>query len=147
RSHRGDGDGVPVTRRRDRWRICAGMALCLVGSSVSSLAAAQTQAQAEAVPWSLHLSAGVGAGTRDFDLPQDGVIDQTRSGAFPAAELEFELDHLVSDRVMLGLLIRYQSSIGLRLVEHLTDGSEHARDTRSHRLELALAPTFRFDAN
>ena len=148
-------------RQHDRWHVCAGVALCLV---LPALATAQPEPVAEAVAeaeepvavealpapefvaWSLRLSAGLGVGTRDFDLPRDGVIYQTRGGVFPAAELGFELDHLVSDDIIIGLHIRYQSSVGLRLVEHLTDGSTHTRDTRSLRLSLALTPKFRLDA-
>jgi hypothetical protein len=97
-------------------------------------------------PWSLRLSADLGAGGRDIDLPTDGVVNRIEGGLFPAAGAGFELDHAASPAVSLGLLARYQSSVGLGIVEHHTDGSRHAQDARSHRLELAFAPTFYFDA-
>ena len=96
--------------------------------------------------WSLRLSAGVGVGSRALDLPMDGRIYQIRSGLTPAVDLGFELDHAVSQDVSVGLLIRYQSSVGLRIVEHLTDGTEHPRATRSQQLQLAIAPIWRLDS-
>jgi hypothetical protein len=126
-----------------------------LGVAWSTRASAQTEpiavaAKSEAATepsWSLRLSGGFGFGTRDFDLPRDGVIYESRTGIFPAADLGFELDHAASDHVGVGLHLRFQSSVGLSIVEQHTDGSERAQDLRSQRLELAIAPTFRFDTN
>jgi hypothetical protein len=131
-----------------RWAVCIAVAL---GMALPLRAAAQDGAAdppvaAVRAPWSLKLSAGAGIGSRSLDLPMDGRIYQTRSGFFPAVELGFELDHNVSDAVSVGLLIRYQSSVGLRLIEHLTDGTEHPRATRSEQLQLAITPTWRLDS-
>lgn len=144
-----------MTSARWRWASSLAAALCAV---LCTRAAAQVEpssdeppqeqapSAASRAPWSLELSAGLGAGSRELDLPRDGVVYQVRSGLFPAVELGFALSHDLSQDLTLGLLARYQSSLGLRLVEQLTDGSEHSRATRSHRLELGVAPTLRLDA-
>jgi hypothetical protein len=126
-----------------------------VGVAVVLALASPTRAAAQrasdpgvqANPWSLRLSAELGAGGRNIDLPRDGVVYQIRPGLFPAVGLGFELDHAASGAVTVGLLVRYQSSIGHGIVERHTDGSGLAMDVRSHRLELALAPTFDLDAS
>lgn len=96
-------------------------------------------------PWSLTLSAEAGAGSSDIDVPMDGIVYRIRPGFFPIAGVGFELDHAFSRAIDLGLLVRYQSSVGAGIVEQRTDGSERPIDFRSHRLELALAPTFELD--
>jgi hypothetical protein len=103
------------------------------------------RAAADAVSWSLDMSAGAGIGMRALDLPSDGVVYQTRTGVFPAADLAFELDHAPSNTFRIGLHARYQTSIGLHITEQHTDGSEHEQTARSNRVEVAIAPTLRFD--
>ena len=102
-------------------------------------------AAAEDVSWSVALAAGAGIGMRDLDLPQDGVVYQTQTGVFPAADLAFELDHAASTQFRIGLHARYQTSLGLSIIEQYTDGSEHEQTARSNRVELAIAPALRFD--
>jgi hypothetical protein len=97
--------------------------------------------------WSLRLSAELGAGSRDIDLPMDGFVHRIRPGFFPTAGLGFELDHAASDAMTLGLIVRYQSSIAHGIVEQHTDGSVHPLDVRAHRLELGFAPRIRLDAS
>jgi hypothetical protein len=134
------------------WRARSVVAL-LVALVTALPARAGAQATGEAVdsgvatnPWSLRLSADLGAGTRDIDVPMDGIVYRIRPGHFAAVGLGFELDHAVSQAVTLGLLVRYQSSIGHGIVERHTDGSVHPLDARAHRLELGFAPTFAFDS-
>jgi hypothetical protein len=115
--------------------------------SIRAAAQSASEPDAQANPWSLRLSAELGAGARNIDLPIDGVVYQIRPGLFPAVGLGFELDHAASSAVTVGLLLRYQSSIGHGIVERHTDGSGHRMDVRSHRLELAVAPTFALDAS
>jgi hypothetical protein len=95
--------------------------------------------------WSLRLGGELGVGSRDLDLPVDGIVQQTRTGLFPALGVSFALDHAASDDATLGLLVRYQTSIAHEIVERHTDGSEHPTDVRAHRLELGLVPSVRFD--
>jgi hypothetical protein len=97
--------------------------------------------------WSLQLSAEAGAGMRALDVPRDGVIYQIRTGVYPALGMTFQLEHHSSERFSLGLVARYQSSIGLVLREQLTGGTEHARKTRSHHAEVAIAPTWVWGAS
>jgi hypothetical protein len=96
-------------------------------------------------PWSLRLSAELGAGRRDIDIPREGVVQQIRTDLFPVAGLGFALDHAASDAITVGLLVRYQTSVGLGISEQHTDGSVRPLDVRAHRLELAVAPTLRLD--
>lgn len=129
-------------------RSAAGLAVMLA-VALPTRASAQSASEpvVQASPWSLRLSAEIGAGGRDIDLPMDGVVYQIRPGLFPAVGLGFELDHAASGAVSVGLLLRYQSSIGHGIVEQHTGGIGHPMDVRSHRLELALAPTFDLDAS
>ena len=97
--------------------------------------------------WSLQLSAEAGAGMRAVDIPRDGVTYQIRTGMYPALGVMFALQHHRSERFSLGLLAHYQSSIGLVLREQLTGGTEHARKTRSHHAEVAIAPSWHWGAD
>jgi hypothetical protein len=96
--------------------------------------------------WRLRLAAGAGFGMRDLDLPRDGSVYETRTGVFPAIDVGFALDHAFSADLSLGLRARYQTSVGLRITEHHTGGSERTQHLRSHRVEAALASSVRFDA-
>jgi hypothetical protein len=136
-----------MTRRARRWAGWVALAMALpAGVHAQATPEAATSQAAAADAWSLRLSAELGMGSRDFDLPADGVVYRTQTGTFPAGGLGFELDHAASEQLGLGLLIRYQSSIAHGIVEQHTDGSEHPLDIRSLRLELAFAPQLRLDA-
>ena len=100
-------------------------------------------ADEETASWTMQLSAELGIGMRDMVIPRDGLSFQVNTGVFAAVGLGFHLDHRVSTRLSIGLAARYQSSVGLVAVEKLTDGTEHARKTRAHQLEVGLVPTLR----
>jgi hypothetical protein len=137
-----------MTRRLRVAAASLGLALGITHAlalPTSAAAQADDGDQPPSIPWSLKLSAELGAGSSDIDLPVDGIVQRIRPGLFAAGGLAFELEHRASDSVRLGLLVHYQSSIAHGIVERHTDGSEHALDVRSHRLELAFAPTIRFD--
>jgi hypothetical protein len=72
-------------------------------------------------------------------------VQQTETGLFPVAGVGVELEHRASDHALLAALGRYQSSMGLGVIELHTDGSEHPVDVRAHRLEAGFAPTFLLD--
>lgn len=127
--------------------LAVACAMALPARTNAQAASAQGVQSAPASAWSLRLSAELGAGHRDVDLPEDGVVNHIHPGLFPAAGLGFELDHAASRAITVGLLVRYQSSVGHGILELHTDGSQHPQDFRSHRLELALAPTFALDAS
>lgn len=95
--------------------------------------------------WTLQLAAGAGVGARELELPADGVVYVTRTGLFPAIDLAFELDHHASRAFRVGLHARYQTSLGLRIAERHSGGSERVQRLRSHRLELALVPALKLD--
>ena len=119
----------------------------LLMAAWSAHASAQPDEAAPAAPtWQLRLFAGAGIGMRALDLPRDGVVSQTRTGVFPALDLEFALNYRPSEAFGLGLRARYQTSLGLQIVERHSDGSGHQQALRSHRLELALTPSYRLDA-
>ena len=131
-----------------------------VACALAALVAAPAYAQEDAVteeepgdaeaapehPLSLHLSAGLGIGTRAVDVPLDGALHQTRTGAFPAFVVGFDLQYAASSAFGIGLVTRYQSSVlGHPMVEQHTDGTDRPMDVRAHRFELSLAPTLFFD--
>jgi opacity protein-like surface antigen len=124
------------------------LTLCIALSALAAGVQAQDASQdvAQATPtersaWLLQLSAEAGIGTRDVDIPRDGVLYQVHTGVYPALGVGFELDYRSSQRFSLGLVARYLSSIGLVLDEQLTGGTVHSRKTRSHRFEVAIAPS------
>jgi len=94
--------------------------------------------------WTMALLGEAGIGMRDVELPRDGLLSRVNTGIFPALGLGVALDFHASKRASLGLVARYQTSIGLVLTEQLTDGTQHERKTRSHHFEVGLAPTLRF---
>lgn len=139
--------------RRDlRWSLCLGVALALgpasafAQSDVPAADGGATSASTQRPAWQLRLAAGGGFGTRDLDLPRDGVVNLTRTSVFPAFDLGFALEHSISPRVGLGLRGRYRTSVGLQITEQHAGGSERTQHLRSQRLEIALAPSVRFDA-
>ena len=119
----------------------------IVVAAASFMVCARAQAEAPAQEgaatersWTMQLSAEAGVGLRNIDLPRDGVVYQVRTGAYPALGTGFRLDYHGSPSFRLGLVARYQSSIGLSLQEQLTDGTQHARKTRSHHVDVAIGP-------
>jgi len=119
--------------------------LAIAAPAATAAQGAGDEAAPTTNPWSLRLSAELGAGRRDIDIPREGVVQQIRTDLFPLAGLGFALDHAASEAITLGLLVRYQTSVGLGISEQHTDGSVRPLDVRSHRLELAVAPTLRLD--
>lgn len=106
-------------------------------------ASQDTDAEEEADSWTMQLSGEAGFGMRELTLPRDGLLFNVDTGVFPALGVGFQLDYHASRSVSVGLVARYQSSIGLVLSEQLSDGTQHDRKTRSHRVEVGLAPTLR----
>jgi hypothetical protein len=110
-------------------------------------------AQADAAPnqpaleptWLFRIAAEGGIGTRSFELPMDGVVYRTDTGLFPVAGVGLEVEHAASAKIAIGVLARYQSSVGLGIVELHTDGSRVPIEVRAHRFEAGVTPTFRFD--
>lgn len=112
--------------------------LSVAVSALSQLALAQ---DADPLPWSVQLAAEVGVGMRDIRLPRDNVIYEISTGVYPALGVGFGLSHHSSERFSVGLMARYQSSLGLVLDEQLTGGTPHRRNTRSHLFEVGVAPS------
>lgn len=111
---------------------------------------ASTRAQATSegpTPAELSVTLAIesGAGTRSFELPMDGVVYQTDAGVFPVAGVALAIDHAPSKRASVGVLARYQTSVGLDIVELHTDGSRVPIEVRAHRFEGGVTPTIRFD--
>ena len=123
-------------------RASALLALAL-GTTLSVRASAEAAPEAQVEPevvskWSLRVAAEGGIGTRSFELPMDGVVYRTDTGVFSVAGAALEIEHAVSSSVGIGVLARYQSSIGLEITELHTDGSEVPLEVRAHRFEPAL---------
>jgi hypothetical protein len=120
-----------------------------VGITVPGFASAQespAKSEHETTPeWSARLSGESGVGMRRFELPMDGVVYHTDAGVFPVAGVALEIEHAASASVSIGLLGRYQTSVGLDIIELHTDGSRVPIEVRAHRFEGGLTPTFHFD--
>jgi hypothetical protein len=132
-----------VVRLASTWLALA------IGITAPGLASAQqspAESEHETTPeWSARLSGEGGVGTRRFELPMDGVVYHTDAGVFPVAGVALELAHVASRTVSIGVLGRYQTSVGLDIVELHTDGSKVPIEVRAHRFEGGLTPTFHFD--
>jgi hypothetical protein len=145
-----------ITWQALRWTLWLGAAVASAGAapafaqtdvSDAPAAASDSEPPRSKLPnWQLRLAAGGGFGTRDLDLPRDGAVYQTRTGVFPAVDVGFTLDHAFSDDFSVGLHARYRTSVGLRITEHHTGGTERAQHLRSHRIETGLASSVRLDA-
>lgn len=123
--------------------LCRILALSVALSASSRLALAQDVV--EPLPWSVQLAAELGVGMREIRLPRDNVTYEIATGVYPALGVAFALDHHHSQRVSVGLVTRYQSSLGLVLDEQLTGGTPHGRKTRSHQFEVGIAPSLHWE--
>lgn len=107
---------------------------------------ADAQTQHFGPRWALRLSAGLGMGTRDLEMPVSGTVSRFETGLFPAAELGFQLAAPLGQSSALGLQVRYQSSLQHHIVERRVDGSAREQAIRAHCLDLGLTPELWLDA-
>lgn len=98
----------------------------------------------EPSPFVVRLSIGAGFGIRSLDLPRDRLVYEVRTGLAPALEAAFALEYAAGGPWTFALLTRYQTTVGMVLVERRTDSSEQRRDTRASRLEVGVTTTLRF---
>lgn len=93
------------------------------------------------------LDAGLGVGTRSYERPLGMQLQELETTPFLALDLSLRVKRCVSDcpssRYALEFLLRYQSSIAMRVEEPLPFALPGDVKARSSRGELSLAPVFR----
>ena len=89
------------------------------------------------------LSLGAGIGTRSFLRPTTLGAQRLNDVLFPAVDVGLALHAWPDDSFSLGVLLRYQSSLGLEIDERPLFGLPTSLDVRAERIEVSVAPTFR----
>lgn len=102
-------------------------------------APAESHGPAEVV---VRASLGAGIGTRSFLRPTKLGAQRLDDVLFPAADVALSVDVWPRDSFSLGMLLRYQSSLGLEINEHPQFALPTTLDARAERLEVTVAPTF-----
>lgn len=123
---------------------------------VSALGASAASAFAQSVPpaappapeyMTVELNAGLGIGTRSYERPYDQQLQELETTPFTALDLSVRLKSCMSDcptaRYSLEYLLRYQTSLGMRVDQPLPFALPSEVDARSSRLELSAAPILR----
>jgi hypothetical protein len=102
--------------------------------------AAAPAAKAPAVD--VRLSLGGGIGTRAFLRPTTLGAQRLNDVLFPALDVGLAVHVWPQDSFSLGMLLRYQSSVGLEIEEQPLFALSNSLDARAERLEVSVAPTF-----
>jgi hypothetical protein len=93
------------------------------------------------------LDAGLGIGTRSYERPLDVQRQRLQTTPFLAADIALRVRRCVSDcpsaHYALDFLLRYQTSIAMRVEQPLFFALPSEVAARSSRLELSVAPIFR----
>jgi hypothetical protein len=95
----------------------------------------------------VELNAGLGIGTRSYERPNGAQAQALESAPFTALDLSLRMKRCTSDcraaHYAIELLLRYQTSLGMKVEQPLIFALPSEVDARSSRLELSLAPIFR----
>jgi hypothetical protein len=87
---------------------------------------------------------GLGFGTRAFERPTTLAGQRLPTAFFPAVELGLRVVAWPERRFSLAVLVRYQSSVGLKVEERPPFALPNEISVRAERGELSAAPTYRF---
>ena len=85
----------------------------------------------------------MGIGTRSFSRPTREGVQRLPDAVFPAVDVALRVHAWPHDGFSLGVLLRYQSSLGLTIEEQPPFALHNRVAARSARAELSVAPTFR----
>jgi len=117
--------------------------------SVRAQSALPTSAEPTSTPqlMTVALDAGMGLGTRSYERPFGVQKQRLETSPFLAADLALRVRRCVSDcptaHYALEFLLRYQTSIAMRVEQPLFFALPSEVAARSSRLELSVAPLFR----
>jgi hypothetical protein len=97
------------------------------------------------------LNAGLGVGTRSYERPYGVRPQALETTPFVALDLSVRAKRCTSGcataRYALELLLRYHTSLGMKVEQPLLFALPSEVDARSSRLELSLGPVFRLGAS
>jgi hypothetical protein len=86
---------------------------------------------------------GAGVGTRSVRRPIPGGTQRLPTAVFPAADLGLYARLWPEAAFSFDVMLRYQTSLGLTVVEHPIFALENETDVRSEHAELGVAPSWR----
>ncbi len=107
-------------------------------------AMAETGAPSENRPLDAGLDLGLGIGTRDVRLPSSAGDRTFNGGPFPSFAIAVHAESALSDHVLFGARVRYDSSLGLVAHEKPANGAMKDTSVRASRVELGVTPGLRF---
>jgi len=97
------------------------------------------------------LDAGMGIGTRSYERPYRGQLQELETTPFPAADLALRLRRCSGDcptaPYALDFLLRYQTSIGMQIEAPMLFALPGDVEARASRVELSIAPVFRLGSS
>jgi hypothetical protein len=128
-------------------------ALCTLLLMLSALAVSATAALAQAAPvpqqMTVELNAGLGVGTRSYERPYMSRLQELETTPFTALDLSLRMKDCVADcprdSFAIEYLLRYQTSLGMRVDQPLMFALPSEVAARSSRLELSAAPIFKLE--
>jgi hypothetical protein len=95
----------------------------------------------------VELNAGLGIGTRSYERPNGVQPQELETTPFTALDLSLRVKRCTSGcakaHYAIEFLLRYQTSLGMKVEQPLFFALPSEVDARSSRLELSLAPAFR----
>lgn len=89
------------------------------------------------------VAAGMGVGTRSFSRPTRAGEQQLPDAVFPAVDAALRVHVWPRAAFSIGVLLRYQSSLGLTVEDEPSFALPNRVDVRAERVELSAAPTLR----
>jgi hypothetical protein len=112
----------------------------------AALAEAACVAEPEERELLVQASAGLGMGSYGFSRPSELGEQRLPDAVFPAAAVALAVEGWPDAPFSLTGLLRYQTSLGLRVQEHPPFALPNELSARSGFGELSLAPTFRLES-
>lgn len=115
------------------------------GSESDSVAESDSESDSGPAPGvSVQIAVGGGFGTREFVRPTLLGVQRLETATFPAADVALAVRAWPADAFSLEFLLRYQSSLGFRVQERPFFALPTELSARAERVEVTIAPTFRF---
>jgi hypothetical protein len=122
----------------------------LVGASAASAFAQEAPVPVPQL-MTVELNAGLGVGTRSYERPYMMQLQELETTPFTALDLSLRMKDCAADcptdPFVIEYLLRYQTSLGMRVEQPLIFALPSEVDARSSRLELSIAPIFKLGAS